>query len=301
MKCQFTLTVSEGKLLIAKAIAAQPEVRKALSEGMILLKGGTTVSALSEELCGVPLRISGRITPRGTVSSGAVKPEGAHSLLIRRGVPEQGDGWLAEIAASMGPGDVFVCGANLIDPWGGAVMMAGKDLCGEPGGIIPVIESEGVKCFVAAGLEKLSPLPLRESCENAGRKTPVWSMGMAVGLVPVQGRVVTELEALSMLGYPDRWLVGRGGISGGEGSSTFVAETGSEEEMAALLAFLGQIKGAATSGVKTSLEECLRCGPGRAGHLGCVYGRNARFGRGFDEKNNWNRDHRPGAKDGRNT
>ncbi len=94
MKCQFTLTVSEGKRLIAKAIASLPEVRKALSDGMILLKGGTTVSALSEELCGQPLRISGRVTPRGTVSSGAAEPEGAHSLLLRRGSPKRRtEGW----------------------------------------------------------------------------------------------------------------------------------------------------------------------------------------------------------------
>ena len=70
MKVQFTLTVAEGKRLIARGIASLPEVRKAMAEGLILLKGGTTVSALSEELCGMPLRISGRITPRGTVSAG---------------------------------------------------------------------------------------------------------------------------------------------------------------------------------------------------------------------------------------
>ena len=91
MKCQFSLTVTEGKRLIAKAIASLPEVRHALGEGLILLKGGTTVSALSEELCGQPLRISGRITPRGTVSSGAAEPVGAHSLLLRMGVPETAD------------------------------------------------------------------------------------------------------------------------------------------------------------------------------------------------------------------
>lgn len=278
MKCQFTLTVSEGKLLIAKAIASLPEVQKALTEGLILLKGGTTVSALSEELCGEPMRISGRITPRGTVSSGASKPSGAHSLLLRKGVPEKGDGRLVEIAAEMGPDDIFVCGANIIDPWGGAAMMAGKDLGGEPGKIIPAIESEGVRCFVAAGVEKLSPVPVTEVFGAAGRKASAWSMGMAVGLIPVPGRVITELEALSIMGYPKRWLVGRGGISGAEGSSTIIVEDEFRESPAGLLELLRKIKGAATSGVRASLEECLRCGPARSGHLGCVYGGNARFG-----------------------
>ncbi|MCL4370580.1 MAG: hypothetical protein M1380_06700 [Chloroflexi bacterium] len=70
MRAQVSLTVSEGKLLIARAIASLPEVRSAFENGRILLKGGTTVSALAEELVGVPLRISGRVSPRGTKSSG---------------------------------------------------------------------------------------------------------------------------------------------------------------------------------------------------------------------------------------
>ena len=278
MKFQFTLTVSEGKLLIAKAIASLPDVRRALTDGLILLKGGTTVSALSEELCNEPLRISGRISRRGTVSSGAAEPSGSHSLLLRKGVPEPGDGRLAEIACEMGPDDVFVCGANLIDPWGGAAMMAGRDLGGEPGRIISTIESEGVRCLVAAGLEKLSPVPVKEAFGETGRKIPAWSMGMSVGLIPVPGRVITELEALTILGYPKRWLVGRGGISGAEGASTIVVEDESREKQDDFMELLRKIKGAVVSGVSTSLEECLRCGPARAGHLGCVYGGNARFG-----------------------
>lgn len=35
----------------------------------ILLKGGTTVSRIAEIALGIPLRISGRITARGTVAS----------------------------------------------------------------------------------------------------------------------------------------------------------------------------------------------------------------------------------------
>jgi len=277
MKCQFSLTVTEGKRLIAKAIASLPEVRHALGEGLILLKGGTTVSALSEELCGQPLRISGRITPRGTVSSGAAEPVGAHSLLLRMGVPETADGQLADIGREMGPEDVCVCGANLIDIHGAAAMMAGKDLCGEPGSVIPVLQSEGVRCFVAAGLEKLSPVPLGNACTGAGRKVSSWSMGMSVGLVPIPGKVITEMDALSILGFPKMWLIGRGGISGAEGGSTFIVEDDRDENITALLRLIRDMKDTALSGVESSLKECITCGPNRRWHLGCVYGRNARF------------------------
>jgi hypothetical protein len=278
MKCQFTLTVTEGKRLIAKGIAALPEVRNALSSGRILLKGGTTVSALCEELCGRPLRISGRITPRGTVSSGKPDLEEAHSILLRNGLPEKADGRLAEIGREMGPNDVSVCGANLIDASGNAAMMAGRDLCGEPGSVIPALEAEGVVCLVAAGLEKLSPYPVRESCRSAGRKVSSWSMGMAVGLVPVPGRVVTEMDALEILGYGRRWLAGRGGIDGAEGASTFVVDE-EPERLEDLVKLIQSIKGARESGVPSSLEECLHCGPHRTTHLACVYGHGSCFAR----------------------
>ncbi len=276
MKCQFTLTVTEGKRLIAKGIASLPEVRRALEEGMILLKGGTTVSALSEELCGRPLRISGRITPRGAVSSGSASVEEAHSLLLRKGVPEKADGRLAEIGREMGPEDVAVCGANLVDREGCAAMMAGRDLCGEPGSVIPALEAEGVLCIVAAGLEKFSPFSVRESCHFAGRKASSWAMGMAVGLVPVPGRVFSEMEALASLGAARCMLVGRGGLSGAEGASTFVVE-GEKERLKEILTLIRSLKGAEESGAPASLTECHHCGPNRATHLACVYGHGARL------------------------
>jgi hypothetical protein len=112
MKIQFTLTVPEGKRLIAKAIAAMPEVRRAMSGGIIMLKGGTTVSAIAEELCGEKLRISGRVSPRGTVSCGHPNPPGIHSLILRKGVPEDGTDRLLETGKSMGPGDIAICSPN---------------------------------------------------------------------------------------------------------------------------------------------------------------------------------------------
>jgi hypothetical protein len=52
MKGQVSLTVSESKRLIAKAVVSLPEVQEALEKGRILLKGGTTVSAICEEMVG---------------------------------------------------------------------------------------------------------------------------------------------------------------------------------------------------------------------------------------------------------
>lgn len=60
MRIQISLTVSESKRFIAKGIKHLPVVAKALQEGKVILKGGTTTSAISEEICNQPLRLSGR-------------------------------------------------------------------------------------------------------------------------------------------------------------------------------------------------------------------------------------------------
>jgi len=67
MKAQVSLTVNEAKRIIAKGIAALPEVQMAFTSGKIFLKGGTTVSAVCEELIGKPMLIAGRISPQGTM------------------------------------------------------------------------------------------------------------------------------------------------------------------------------------------------------------------------------------------
>ena len=98
-----------------------------------------------------------------------------------------------------------------------------------------------------------------------------------MGLVPIPGKVITEMDALSILGFPKMWLIGRGGISGAEGGSTFIVEDDRDENITALLRLIRDMKDTALSGVESSLKECITCGPNRRWHLGCVYGRNARF------------------------
>ena len=55
MQASFTLTVSESKRLIAKAVAAMPEVVRAQREGYLLVGRGSTNAYVVEELTGEPL------------------------------------------------------------------------------------------------------------------------------------------------------------------------------------------------------------------------------------------------------
>jgi len=270
MKAQVTLTVPESKLLIAKAIGSLPEVKNAARSGRIILKGGTTVSALSEILAGMPLRISGRVTPRGTTSAKEVIAEHPHIVLIEKGKARNVDKTMVEEVAQLRRGDVVVIGANALDINGNAAMMAGAPLGGTPGKAISGMMAEGVHVIIAVGLEKLIPNSISEAVTTAGRKSVDAAYGMAVGLIPLIGRVVTEREALTIVGGVRCTVIGRGGISGAEGATTMVIE-GDSENVKKALKIVETVKGAKTSGLEKSLAECEVGSEACKIHLACIY------------------------------
>ncbi len=267
-KAQVTVTVPAGKRLIARAIAALPDVKKALVEGKILLKGGTTVSAVAEELIGSPLRISGRITARGTVSGDKDLSSFPHSILLHDGEVENVDKKLAETVAGMGSFDIAICGANLVDVQKRAAMMAGSPLGGAPGQVVSTLEAEGITTYIAAGLEKFAPCFREEAIRACGRKRIDTAMGMAVGLIPIPGCLISELEALSILADVESCIIGRGGVKDGEGSTTFVI-SGEKTEVLKIVEMISSLKDVKESGIEGSLDECLQGGPGCKTHLAC--------------------------------
>ena len=274
MIIQATLTAEGCKRLIAQAIASLPQVKRALAEGKILLKGSTTVSAVAELLIGCPLRICGRIEPLGAGTAPA-KTASPHSLLLEKGVPRNIDGDFAAAAETMGRGDICITGANLIDCHGRAAIMAGSPLGGAPLRVLAALQTEGVETLIAAGLEKYSPYPLEGALRAASRKGVDMAMGMASGLVPVEGEVINEAEAAFILGAQKVCVIGRGGIGGCEGGTTLSIEA--EDETARRIFEL--VKEAnrrgkeGPSGEAESLDSCLasHCGPTGAGHLSCCY------------------------------
>ncbi|MCG0278793.1 MAG: hypothetical protein L5656_09740 [Thermanaeromonas sp.] len=268
MRAQVTLTVAEAKRIIAKAIATLPEVKQALENGRILLKGGTTVSAVAEELSGITLRISGRVSPRGTKTG---RHDGsAHSILLEKGVPRNIDDCFAEAVSTLGPSDVAIIGANAIDASGRAAIMLGRPLGGEPGKGLAGLMAQGCKIIIACGLEKLIPGSVDEAVRCSGIKATDWSMGMAVGLVPLVGRIVTEKEALEIIARVKCTVIGKGGISGAEGSTTMVVEGEPEEVEKAVRAVLA-VKGTGTSGSPASLLECEAGSEGCRVHQSCAW------------------------------
>jgi len=269
MKAMMTLTVAEGKRLIAKAIARTPEVRRAREGGKILLKGGTTVSAVAEELVGVPMLISGRISPRGFKAT-RIPCDAPHVMLIEGSSWRKVDDELPDVVAALGDGDVFVTGANVIDAHGGAAMAVGAPLGDRPGRVLAGIQAQGVPILVAAGLEKLIPGSVADAVRAAGRKGVDFSTGMSVGLVPIFGRVVTEVEAVRLLAGVQCQVIARGGVDGAEGG-VGLSVWGDAAGVESIFRLVLDLKGARTSGAEDSLWECESASSTCKGHQACIY------------------------------
>jgi hypothetical protein len=270
-RIQITLMVEESKELIARAILLHPFFRHSKENGSILLKGGTTVSKISEKIAGIPLRICGRITARGTVSV-LRETEHPHSVLVKNNTWENIDAEIIKKTASFGPNDLIVCSANAYDKNGKAVLMAGSTGGGNVGASLSNWYTEGVKVLIPVGIEKLVPGDLEKSIEKASRKDTGFSNGMSVGLLPLNGELFTEIEAFKMYGDVKVSVIGSGGIFGANGSSTFLIE-GETEIINKIIGIIKNIKDSkpSVSGETNSLLECSYPTDRCKYHEGCSY------------------------------
>ena len=274
MRAQVTLTVNESKRIIAKGIANLPSVQKALKSGKIFFKGGTTISAVCEELVGQPLRISGRIVPQGTKAPKVYSPH-FHCALIAHGKLLDIADSLEQTIESLGAEDVAIIGANAIDAYGNAALMLGRALGGTPGKIISGLMAEIKNVIIAAGLEKLVPDTINDIISNTGRKNIDSSMGMAIGLTPIVGTIITEKDAIPLIGNVNCIVVGKGGILGAEGATTMIIE-GNEKEVEKVFKIVLSVKGAEVSGISESLPECIPPHEECKLHRSCIYRKKAK-------------------------
>jgi hypothetical protein len=215
------------------------------------------------------LRISGRIVPQGT------KAPKVHSLKLHCALIDHGklldlSETLEETAESLGAEDVVIIGANVIDVFGNAALMYGAALGGKPGRIISGLMAEIRNVIIAAGLEKLVSGSITDIISKTGRKDVDQSMGMAVGLTPVVGRIITEKDAIPLIGNVNCTVIGRGGILGAEGGTTMIID-GEKEEVQKVSQVILSIKDAQVSGIPESLLECAPPNEQCRLHRSCIY------------------------------
>ena len=277
MKIQVTLTVEEAKRIIAKGIAELSVVKNACLSGKIFFKGGTTVSAVCEELAGEPLSILGRISPPGALTA-KHHPGKLHCAMLTDGKLQDADEDLEQAVEEMSSGDVVIIGANLFDADGNAAMMYGAFLGGPPGRIISGLMAECENVIIAVGSEKLVPGYVPDLIKRTSRRSIDMSMGMAVGLTPIVGTIVTEVDAVRLLAQVDCHLIGKGGLGGAEGASTLVID-GEKEDVERIFQIVESVKSATVSGIRQTLANCEAPQRNCALHHGCIYKKRAASGK----------------------
>lgn len=272
MKAQISLTVKEAKYIIAMAISQRNDVLSAKKSGKIILKGGTTVSALAQLWGMPPIRISGRIMPRGTVSSLNNIKE-AHSVLIENDITQDIDEIFPDIIPKLDANDIVIIGANAIDTEKNAAILIGSPMGGKLGMALAGLMSQGCKIIIACGLEKLIPGSIKDAIKISGISVSSYSLGMSCGLVPIIGEVVTEQDAINTLFGIHSHVISCGGIAGAEGATTMIIE-GSNRQISTAFFTIAQIKTYCKHiqlGNTDSIIECHAGSPGCKIHKKCAY------------------------------
>jgi hypothetical protein len=238
------LNPSESRRLVAKATVALPEVQHAFKYGTIIIGRGVTNAFVTEELLGV------RIEPKagqtvgmvcGGITTGNSGPPPCPHHVIRRGNVVEGADSKVEIL-SFGPEDVFIKGANAIDPDGNAGIFTSSLVGGTIGMAWPVVTPRGSHLIMPVGLEKLIPSVI-EAAQHTGIFAYKYSTGLPARLTPlVLSKVVTEIQALAFLAGVRVTHVGSGGVGGSEGAVVLVVE-GEEANVDKAFRLVREIKG----------------------------------------------------------
>lgn len=222
----FVLTPAAGKKLIGIAVASMPEVRHAYEKGRLAIANGTTTGYIIEALTGKPVKRFEYCV--GIVTEGKLmeNPENDHTLKVwdkgeERDLPFAK---FLEVFKEYGKDDVFIKGANAVDPYGFAGGLQTNPVGGSWASAFGIITARGINCIVPVGLEKMIPSVV-DASERMGQLSLDYTIGDPAGLIPLTSfTVVTELEALEMLSGVEATVVAGGGIGGSEGARTFVIE-----------------------------------------------------------------------------
>ncbi|MBN1827664.1 MAG: hypothetical protein JW884_00760 [Deltaproteobacteria bacterium] len=257
MQALFTLTSSESKRLLGKAVAALPEVQQAKENGYLVIGRGSTNAFVIEELMNSAMDKEKYVA--GQIIKGVLCVLG-QDLRSKPVTFHKGEVLAVEPGAvvdKLTPGDILIKGANAVDPFGNVgVLMAGPG-GGTMGQFYMALKAQGVETIYPVGLEKLIP-SVEEAALYGGKLMLDRTIGCRVGMACVaDGRIVTEIEAIDILFGLDAIHYASGGWGGAEGSVTLIVE-GDDDDVKACMDAIEAIKGEPPLPVVKS--PCKICG-----------------------------------------
>lgn len=225
-----TLTSEESKRLIAKGIVVLPIVQKAREKGIIGLCICSSARYVAEELLREPLPASapyicGFVSRQGLY---AVPDEKAGKQLVLVDGEAVWLEWpkenITKFIKRMDSHDVIIKSRNILDPSRKAGTLVGLSNGGEYGKYLPYILARGITLIVPMTLNKSVPYHLDEIVLEMGitKISPGRAHGEPCGMIPLQGLVVTECDALETLTGVRVLPVAMGGIGDGQGTVTLL-------------------------------------------------------------------------------
>ena len=277
MLAQITLIPTESKKLIAKAVANLDFVKKAATQGIIMMHPSSSTYFIVEEITGKksPTNhwVCGVVAPKGTCTEMGIfsvmpftqkdaPPEPGEwqawwAIKDGKLIPDLGTG---ELLGQMKASDVYIKGVNAIDPQGNVGCLIGDPAQGGPlGRVLSSWRKTSFHLVFPVGLEKMIPVPIKEAQKEAKQSRYIYAMGMGCGLLPLpEGGAVTEIDAIRLLSGATAVPIAAGGLGGAEGAITLVIK-GEEEQVRKAIDFVEQSKGAKLPQLR--LPNCSSCQP----------------------------------------
>ena len=235
------LTPAESRRLLAKAVAALPEVKEAYAKGRLAILAGGTTAFVLQEVTGEklePPRFSMGMSADGMLTS-SVEDGRVNGRCFVAG--ERVDIFYADFVKTMGKGDAIVKGANAVDASGTLGILLSNENGGAVGSIFGPASARGIPIIAPVGLEK--QVWSVADAQGWGQTTLDYSMGIKVGYsVVTSALVVTEIQALAFLAGVQARIVGCGGIAGNEGAVILLLE-GTSENLDKAVKLVESIKG----------------------------------------------------------
>jgi hypothetical protein len=226
-----------GKRLIAKTIAKHPAIIKAVRNATIVIVAGTTNGYVAEEILythkitgdfsrkhffrGINLPLNKSVTNEGRLADESKFPG---DVVLVKGEWQKGK-TLGDVVDSLKEGDIIIKGANALDlTHRQAALLIGHPKAGTIGLALPAIVGRRVRLIIPVGLEKRVNSDLNELAFKLNAPSVE-----GYRLLPIQGEVFTELDALKVLTAAEVDLIAAGGVCGAEGGC-WIAITGEPEQ-----------------------------------------------------------------------
>ncbi len=210
-----------SRRLIGEAVAALPQLKRAMANGRIVIAGGGTTRHVVRALLGEdPGHASFAIgwIHDGEFAETPVEGRGPGPYLIEESRVSRG--WPGPVLERFTHGDLYIKGANAIDAEGNVGILLGSPTGGGIGDALPVIYARGAELIIPVSLQKLVP-SIPAAGGKLGQRRVASATGAPLGYMPIMAgfaTVITEIDAVRILYDLTATMVAAGGADDCEGA-----------------------------------------------------------------------------------